>query len=637
MFAKRALAISGIALLGLAGVFLLEYMQPFAYLRLQNIYRDALQHAGRRTPPNPNLVFLAIDSDSVTLDESDFRGLYHLTNDDSPEARALRLMSESWPWSREVYALVLDRLMAAGVRVVAFDLTFPISSPNDSSFRAALDRYKDRVVIGANFVDGSLNLPPDTLVPQKRPLDDRVGYTNFWSDEDEVVRRAQYRITFEQVRQMNRQPNSERFDSLAARVLAKGHLSRTVPPGLENYLLRFTATPHRGFPIHSIFEIFVPEYWQHNYDSGKFFRDKIVVIGAAGNWQHDDHLTPLGLMPGPELHLNALNAALHHEFIRELPAGARAGVIALAALIAILISLGLRAPWLRLLSLTMICAAAVWLALFLFNHASVYLPLISPLLELNVAVLLGLASDFTSERLEKTRLRRALERYVSRDVVRQMVDRPKRYANSLGGVVMPATILFSDIRGYSAVAARSEPQLLITQLNEYLGAMVECVFRFGGTLDKFIGDAVMAVWGNLHSEGTREDAVAAVRAALAMKEEMVRLNARWRQLGWPEFRTGIGINHGDVVVGNVGSPQRMEFTVIGDAVNVSWKLQELTKTAGSDLIVSASVASLIVEYFDLQSLGRFSMRAGAQSVEVFAVARALSVTQTAAQADRLAR
>src|SRR5262249_35227880 len=140
---------------------------------------------------------------------------------------------------------------------------------------------------------------------------------------------------------------------------------------------------------------------------------------------------------------------------------------------------------------------------------SLFVPMLAPVTVLNATMLFCLVFDFTSELMEKARLRRTLERYVSRDVVHEMIDRPEEYGDKLGGVVRPAAILFSDIRSYSAVVARSTPENLVTQLNEYFTAMVECVFECGGTLDKFIGDALMAVWGTLHSQGGQQDAISA--------------------------------------------------------------------------------------------------------------------------------
>ncbi|MDX6410473.1 MAG: adenylate cyclase, partial [Gaiellaceae bacterium] len=166
----------------------------------------------------------------------------------------------------------------------------------------------------------------------------------------------------------------------------------------------------------------------------------------------------------------------------------------------------------------------------------------------------------------------------------------------------------------------------VSQLNEYLTAMVECVFRFGGTLDKFIGDAVMAVWGNTRSEGVRNDAANAVRAALAMRKELERLNAEWAKRGLPQLRIGVAINHGEVVVGNIGSPQRMEFTVIGDAVNVTWKLQELTKDLGADLIVGENLHSLVIEEFELRSLGKVAVGGLRQPLEIFELRGAIELS-----------
>ncbi len=290
-----------------------------------------------------------------------------------------------------------------------------------------------------------------------------------------------------------------------------------------------SASPRRpgsGFPPRSLFEIFVPEYWKQNYQSGKFFRGKIVVVGAEGNWQHDEHPTPFGSMPGPELHLNAMNAALQHEFISEMPPLIVLLVTVGAGVLAVLVSFTVRSPGLRIVALIAIDASWAGLAMYAFNHASIFIPMAAPGLQLNAILLLGLAADFALERVEKRRVRQTLERYVSRDFVREMLDHPELFEQSLGGVSKRVTILFSDIRGYSKVSAASDPHVLVRQLNEYLGAMVECVFRFGGTLDKFMGDAVMAVWGNVRSAGPGEDAVAAVRAALAMREELVAAQSK---------------------------------------------------------------------------------------------------------------
>ncbi len=628
---RRPITISAIALFCLAVVLLLDNFAPFAYVHARALLRDAITRNGRPTPPNPDLVFLAIDSASANLEvEQDIEQLYGLTDPASTEARALTLMSQQWPWPREVHALILERLARAGAKVVLFDLMFPVTTPGDEPFRAALDQFRSQVVIGSNFghsdrhaevINATHTRPAESIVPQTVPMDDRVGYVNFWPDEDDVVRRATYRYRF----------NGDEFLSLGARALIKAGYADRVPDGFKDRVIRYTAPPGRGFPPRSIFEIFVPQYWEQNYQSGEFFRGKIVLVGAQGAWAHDEAATPFGLMAGPELHLNAINAALHRQFIREMSHTEVALIALLAAVLAVGLSLGVRSPWIRMPILAAVDWLDLWLALFAYDHLATFMACLPFLIVFNVTVLLGLACDFAWERLEKTRVRRTLEKYVSTNVVRELLDNPKQFEQSLGGVMKPVAVLFSDIRGYSTVSARTDPQALVTQLNEYLSAMVECVFRHGGTLDKFIGDAVMAVWGNVRSEGARGDATNAVRAALEMRSELARLNADWRARGLPELRVGIAVNQGDVVVGNIGSPRRMEFTVIGDVVNVSWKLQELTKRFEADLIVSSNVQALLVEDFDLQSLGGASVAGRDELVEVFAVLGPVDLSSNVAQ------
>ncbi len=643
MFWKRGAAIIAIAAAGLLAVFVLDQTAPFSYVHARNLLRDAIARKGRTTPPNPDLVFLAIDSASVGIEAgTDVEEFFGSTSADVLGARALQLMSQSWPWPREVYALVLDRLMQAGAKAVVFDLTFPTSTTGDGPFREALHRYREHVVIGSNFVSTtettssgvipSLTRPSDSLIPVTTPIDDRIGYTNFWPDDDDVVRAAQYRVVAAQVDRRFALPNEEVFLSLSAAGLKKAGLHDRIPTWLESHQIRYTAAPRNGFPPRSLFGIFAPRYWEGNYQSGEFFRGKIVLVGAEGNWQHDDHPTPFGSMPGPELHLNAMNAAIHGEFISEMSHGAVMWVTAGAGLLGILLTMGIRSPWLRLLALLGAVVAYAWTALLAFNHLSLYLPFLPGLLELNTTVLLGLVCDFTWERFEKTRVRRTLERYVSTNVVQELLDNPRLFQQSLGGVLKPVAILFSDLRGFSSFTAKTDPQVLVAQLNEYLSAMVACVFRHGGTLDKFVGDAVMAVWGNVKSEGVRNDAANAVRAALEMRSELERLNGSWRERGLPELRAGMAVNHGDVVVGNIGSPQRMEFTVIGDVVNICWKLQELTKELGVDLIVTKNVSVLLVEHFELQHFGQVEVRGLSEPQDVCAVHGAIELPAASALA-----
>jgi adenylate cyclase len=230
---------------------------------------------------------------------------------------------------------------------------------------------------------------------------------------------------------------------------------------------------------------------------------------------------------------------------------------------------------------------------------------------------LSLGFEYVLERMEKNRTRRTLERYVSKNLVKEILENPDSFYSSLRGVRIPATILFSDIVGFTTMTESADPEKLVKQLNEYLSRMTNAVFENNGTLDKFIGDAVMAVWGNVSSRGLGEDAKACARAAMAMRRELEALNKKWKAEGTAPFHIGIGINHGDVLGGNIGSQEKADPTVIGDAVNLASRLEALTRTYPVDILVGARAGELIRDEFDLRSVALVQVKGKTQPVEIF--------------------
>jgi adenylate cyclase len=223
------------------------------------------------------------------------------------------------------------------------------------------------------------------------------------------------------------------------------------------------------------------------------------------------------------------------------------------------------------------------------------------------------------ERFEKRRIRRTLERYVSRDVVKELLDNPQTYFNALGGVRKPVTILFSDVRGFTTLTENADSAALVKQLNEYFEEMVSLVFAHQGSLDKFIGDAVMAVWGNIVSHGAARDAHNAVATALAMKRSLKKLNEDWKARGMLELAFGIGLNHGEVIVGNLGSSEKMELTVIGDSVNLASRLEGLTKEYHLDLLLGESMAKLVGDQYILRLVDCVQVKGKTKPVDVYTV------------------
>ena len=262
-----------------AGIVLVLHFNFVPFQQAELSVRDSIVRQLQRSRVDPQLVFLAIDNATMNVSDNVFA-------DDLTASPALQKMAQKWPWSRDVHADVLERLMAAGARVVAFDILFPMPREGDVQLRAALDKYRDHVVIGSDFVDEQDAAATRTLVQPSKSLigdpehDDRVGFANFWPDGiDEKIRTARYRVSEAEV--LHTQGTRE-FYSLAARVLEKS--GAAVPRGARD--LRFAPAQDNGaFRPIPLYSIFVPEMWHANFADGAFFKNKIVLIGPHGNAQ----------------------------------------------------------------------------------------------------------------------------------------------------------------------------------------------------------------------------------------------------------------------------------------------------------------------------------------------------------------
>ena len=582
--------------------------------RGEQSFEDLLRREGRKTAPPPDFVFLGLDQSTLELTA--------YSAEELQGNRALQLLTERpFPWQREVWALLLDRLFGAGARLVVFDLLFNPPNDGDPAFHAALDRYHDKVVLGANFdmENGVVQAttPNSALIPPPQLLDDRVGFVNFWPDViDGKVRAVSYRVTNLELAGLPPHPGAEVYESLSARALTKIGHGNDVPRDFHGYMIRFTAPD--AFEQHRLYEVFDPKLWQANYANGAFFKDKIIMVGPSAQVLHDVVDTPISTTTlGPELHLQAMAAALGHEFLRPTQPKIGLTLVAAAGLIAWSLVALVRKPLICLGALVAITAAYLGMARLLYDNTGLLLLTVPVLAALVLSELFSLGFEYFLERREKLRTRRTLERYVSKNLVREILENPDSYYSSLKGVRVPVTILFSDLIGFTTLSEKADPEALVTQLNEHLSRMTSVIFNNGGTLDKFIGDAIMAVWGNVRSLGTAQDAKNAARAALAMRQELAQLNQKWRGEGRMGLGMGIGVNQGEVIVGNIGSQERMDPTVIGDAVNLASRLEGLTRVYGVDILVGASAAELVREEAYLRSVARVQVKGKTKPVDVF--------------------
>jgi len=322
-------------------------------------------------------------------------------------------------------------------------------------------------------------------------------------------------------------------------------------------------------------------------------KDKIVLIGATAPALEDLRVTPVdSALPGVEVHANMLAGMLDQEFKRRpwFTYGAEAilllmGGVALAVLIPLL-----SAFW-ATVAVVAGTAAIIALNVSMWQVNDFVLPLAGSLLMVLALYTMNMAYGYFVESRTKRLIAQRFREYVPPEVVAKMERNPAKYDMPRSAEL---TILFSDVRGFTSISEALKPEELREYINEYLTAMSMIIrSRYRGTLDKYIGDAIMAFWGAPMDDP--QQARNAVLAALAMQQECSVLNQRFKSRGWPELRIGIGINSGNVRVGDMGSQLRRAYTAMGDAVNVASRLEARTKGYGVGILVGGATRERVVD------------------------------------------
>ncbi|HEX5473419.1 MAG TPA: adenylate/guanylate cyclase domain-containing protein [Vicinamibacterales bacterium] len=344
------------------------------------------------------------------------------------------------------------------------------------------------------------------------------------------------------------------------------------------------------------------------------FRNKIVFIGLNASGLGDVFVTPFGsrgTMPGIQLHASMADSVLANRFIRPAPPASRVASVAIAAAGVGLFSTFL--PFAAALAATLaVLGGWTWLTFAAFE-TGLWLNLVQPVSAGAIALFAGTAYRYFVEGREKRIVKRLFGRYVSRDVYAQLLEHPE--LAELGGRRRDMTVLFSDIRGFTTVTERGEPEHIVAQLNEYFSRMVEVVFRHGGTVDKFVGDMVMALFGAPLDDPRHPDH--AVEAARDMIAELGALNRRWAEEGRPQLDIGIGVNSGEMIAGNIGSSSIMSYTVIGDNVNLGSRLESLNKEYRTRIIISDATRTRLTDAHDVRPLGDVVVKGKTRPVAIY--------------------
>jgi len=313
---------------------------------------------------------------------------------------------------------------------------------------------------------------------------------------------------------------------------------------------------------------------------------KIVLVGVTATAVADVRVTPFAaLFPGVEIHANVVDSILQGDFVYQ-PRLTGAIDSSIIVALALLLGTGLR----RMRGLVgfayaiMVLGAYLWGSQLVYLHAGMPLSLVYPFLSIVLTYTSVVVLQYVIEEREKRKVRRALALYLSPSMADLVSEQPERLM--LGGDKRDMTVFFSDIRGFTSISEKLTPEELVELLNEYLGAMTNIIFEHDGMLDKYIGDAVMAVWGAPLAQP--DHARRACLATIEMVERLAELNRKWEDRGWPRLEIGCGLNSGPMVFGNMGSEQHLALTVMGDNVNLGARLEGTNKKYGTRILASDS-------------------------------------------------
>ncbi|MEG6523084.1 CHASE2 domain-containing protein [Desulfotomaculum sp. 1211_IL3151] len=514
-------------------------------------------------------------------------------------------------WPRSVHAKLLEGLKEA--KVVGFDMVFdsPSSAAEDQAFAESITRH-GKVVLAGSFTyakDDLGHLEQRLLTPHPYFMSAGLaglGFANTPTDPDQVIRRATlvdvntFDIPFPSFGMavaLVAQDIDPRDIQLANNQLMVG--KNNIPIDNSNRALVNFWGPRGAFTTISYVDVLGGKV------AASFFKDKIVLIGDTTAMGHDEWPTPFtttnmvlsGSLPTPgvEIHASTVNSFMTNRWFRQTSPFINIIFLALAGFATSFLVAG-RGPWKGLLGTLFLVAIAV-AVVFLSWQAHWWVNLAAPIVLIFLTYAATTATDFMQAEMARRKTKAMFSRYLSPDVVNELMQSPDQV--SLGGKRQELTIMFCDIRGFTAYSEGKAPEEVVSRLNEYLTAITHVIFRHGGMLDKYLGDGLMAIFG---APVFYEDHIErAIRASVEIQKAIGNLNQKWTAQGTPALNVGVGINSGSVLVGNVGSPERMDYTVIGEDVNLASRVEGLTKNFGTLIVISERSVQKLPDNCELRS------------------------------------
>jgi len=574
-----------------------------------------------------------------------------------------RALPDRFPWPRSYYAHLIRNLKRAGAKVVGLDLMLTgadMANPeNDQDLRDAI-RESGMVVLAGKIependqfqhVSSNENFGNEFL-----HIDSTLGIVNILNDADGVHRRytpffesaGNYTVPTFALAVLNKYFGLSPFTTAEDWGDRFAYAGRDIPKyDASSFLINFYGSSgtsrfikfadvidDSGFATLDEIDYgtqlntFDDPIDGYLYD--RTFKNKIVLVGSRVPEDHD--LFPVSiakgrrqgdnLMYGVEIHANVIESILRSDFVRKQSVALEILSVLFFCFVTFFVTSALKASKTRfhflvevngfLFALAEIFVLA-YASLLLFTHASYLLTTISPILAVLSGYFASTTYHFVVERKQRVLIKEMFSTYVNPSVVDELISNPEKLA--LGGERRTLTVLFADIEGFTTISENLPSEQLVGILNEYLSAMSEVVFRHSGTLDKYQGDAIMAFWGAPIAQA--DHALNACRAAIEMQQVAKEIRAAWRSENKPLFHLRIGVNTGEMVVGNMGAMRKFDYTVIGDSVNLGSRLEGANKQYHTGIIVSENTFSLVRQEMIGRELDLLTVKGRSEPIHIY--------------------
>ncbi len=445
-----------------------------------------------------------------------------------------------------------------------------------------------------------------------------LGFVNIFPDEDGIFRRIPMFMRFNEhvypafslamaMKILNIEDVQYREDEQQVVLVAADGKTVPVPVDDQGKLLIYYQGPFQSFRYIPFYDLLM------GYVDPNYLKGKIVLVGSSAPGLFDLRATPLqSRFPGVEVNANVLYQVLQGRFIREWRASSK-------FLFYMIVGIGVGFLILVLRPLGGILASALTVLLIFFgsfyalSSYSLWVPFIGPVLVVLFTYMLNYAYRYVVEEKDKRQIKRIFSHYLSSSVVEELLKDPDKI--KLGGEKKVCTVMFSDLAGFTSLSEKMDPEDLVKVLNSYLTEMTNIIFENEGMLDKYEGDAIMAVFGAPVDIGNH--ALKACRAALRMQARLEQIREEWNKQGYPSLHQRIGINTGSMVVGNMGSETRFDYTVMGDSVNLGSRLEGANKMYGTQIMIGEETYKMARDHIVVRQLDLLRVKGKTEPVKVF--------------------